>query len=67
MLSVAAVVQWVKILAVVAGGRCGGESSIPSPAQWVKGSGITASAAWIQSLAWELPYAMGVAIKRKKR
>ena len=25
------------------------------------------AAAWIQSLAWEFPYAMGMAIKRKKK
>ena len=37
--------------------------------QWVKGTGIAAAAvrvtvvAQIQSLAWELPYAMGEAIK----
>ena len=32
----------------------------------VKGPGIATAAAWIQSLSWELPYAMGVAIKNKK-
>ena len=39
---------------------------------WI-GSGIVAiavalaaAAAWIQPLAWELPYAMGVALKKKK-
>jgi len=25
-----------------------------------------AAAAWIQSLAWKLPYALGVAIKKKR-
>ena len=35
----------------------GGVGLIPSPAQWVKGSCIAAAAAWIQSLAQELPYA----------
>jgi len=41
----------------------------PWPVQWVKGSGIAttmtevATVAQIRSLAWELPYAMGVAIK----
>ena len=39
-------------------------SLIPSPAQWVKGSGAATAVAWIQSLAGELPYAMGVAIKK---
>ena len=44
----------------------------PSPTQWVKGSSIAAAMAWvtaeaqIQSLAQELPYAMGTAIKKKK-
>ena len=36
---------------------------IPGPAQWVKGSGVATAAAGIQSLAEELPYAKGVAIK----
>ena len=35
---------------------------MPSLAQWVKGSGVAAAMAWIQSLTWEPPYAMGVAI-----
>ena len=32
-----------------------------------KGSGAAAAAAWSQSLAWELPYAMGVALKGGKQ
>ena len=42
---------------------------ILSPAQWVKGSGIATAVAkvtagvHIHSLTWELPYAVGVAIK----
>ena len=46
--------------------------SIPSLAQWAKSSGITAAvgyfaaAAQIQSLAQELPYAVGAAIKFQK-
>ena len=46
---------------------------IPSPAQWVKGSGIAAALVWvtavarIQSLARELPYAKDVAKKEKKK
>ena len=38
--------------------------------QWVKGSSIATpvaqvvAGAWIQSLGWELPYAVGVAIKK---
>ena len=47
--------------------------SIPSLVQWVKGSGIGAAVSWvtaaaqIQSLAWEIPYAAGAAIKKKER
>ena len=46
---------------------------IPGLVHWVKGSGIAASiaqiaaVAWIQSLAQELPYATGVAIKIGKK
>ena len=42
-------------------------SSIPGPVQWVKGFCIAAAMvqvateAWIQSLAWEFPYAIAVA------
>ena len=38
---------------------------VPSPAlaQWVKGFGIPGATAWIHSLAGELAYAVGVAIK----
>jgi len=39
---------------------------IPSMAQWDKGSSVAAAGAWIQSLAWELPYAVGVAVKKKE-
>ena len=42
------------------------ESSIPSLAQWVKGSNVAAAVAQIQSLAWESPYATGAAIKKKR-
>ena len=41
--------------------------SISGLVQWVKGFGVTAAEACIQSLAQELPYAMGVAIKKKKK
>ena len=41
------------------------EAKVQSLAWWVKGSGIAAAVARIQSLAWELPYAMGAAIKMK--
>jgi len=37
--------------------------SIPGPEQWVKGSGGVAATAQIQSLAWELPRALGASIK----
>ena len=39
-------------------------SSIPSPVQWIEGSGIAAATAQIQTLAQERPYAVGVAIKK---
>ena len=41
------------------------EGYIPGLAQWVKGSGIAAPVARIQSLAWELPYAVGAAINNR--
>ena len=47
----------------------GGVGSIPGPAQWVKGSGIAATASWVatvvhtQSPAEQLPYAVGPALK----
>ena len=46
---------------------------IPGPAERVKGYRFAAAAAWvtvvawIQSLAGEIPYATGVAIKLKKK
>ena len=49
-------------------GRRGGTSSVRALAHWVKGSGVAAAlasfktATWLQSLAWELPCVMGVAI-----
>ena len=39
-------------------------ASIPGPVQWVKGSGVATAVARIQSLAQELPYAKGAAIKK---
>ena len=38
--------------------------SIPSPAQWVKGSDVAAAVAQIQSLAPERPYVMGAVVKK---
>ena len=40
---------------------------MPFAVQSVKGSSIAAVVAQIQSLAWELPYAVGVAVKKKKK
>ena len=46
---------------------------IPGSAQWVKGSSIAAAAAQVSAvpqikfLAQKLPYAVGVAIKKKKK
>ena len=46
---------------------------LQQPRLWVKGSGISATAAqvtaatWIQSLAQELPYATDASIKKKKK
>ena len=41
--------------------------SIPGKVQWVKGYGVGPAVAQIQSLAWELPYAVGMVIKKKKK
>ena len=38
---------------------------MPGPEQWVKASSVAAAGAPIQSLAWELPYASDVAIKKE--
>ena len=40
---------------------------IPGLVQWVKASGVAAAVAQIQSLAQELPYAVGAAIKTTKK
>ena len=48
-------------------------SLAPAPAQWVKDLALlwlwcrAAAVALIQSLAWELPHAMGEALKSKKK
>jgi len=39
--------------------------SIPIQCRWVKGFGAARAAPWVQSLAQELPYDSGVAIKRQ--
>ena len=53
-------------------GYCGGMCLIPGLVQWVKESVATAvvyvaPVAQIQSLIQELPYAVGAAIKKKKK
>ena len=59
--------QWVKNPTAVA--QVTAEAQVPSPAQWIKESGIAAAALWataavrIQALAWKFPYVMGTAIK----
>ena len=63
-LGVPVVVQWVKNLHWL------GLLPRPGPMQWVKdptrvsATAAAAAAAWIQSLAWDLPYAIGVATKK---
>ena len=54
-------VQWLKNLTAVAW--------VPSLAlhTGIKGSGTAKAAAGTQSLAWGLPYAVGAAIKEKKK
>ena len=49
----------------VGSGHCGGMGLIPGPVQWVKGAGIATAVA--QILAWKLPHASAVAIKKKKK
>ena len=56
-LGVPAVAQWVKNPTAAARVVMEVWISIPGPVQWVKGSGVAVSVAWIQSLAQELPYA----------
>ena len=59
--------QWVKNLTTVA------QVSVELKAQFVKGSSIATAVmkvtavARIQSLPWELPYAVCVAIKKRKQ
>ena len=58
-------VQWVKNPTAVALVTAEVWVPAPRPAQWVKGSGVAAAVAQIQSLAWGLPYAKSVAVKKK--
>ena len=68
MLGVPSFLLWVSIRLQLLRGT----GLIPGLVQWVKGSDIAAAAAQVaavaqlQSLARELPYAVGVAIKLKK-
>ena len=58
------VAQWVKNL--MAAAQVAAEAQVQSPA-WgsgCQGSGVATAAAWIQSLARELPYGTGAAIKK---
>ena len=64
-MGVPAGLQCIKNLECSGSGCCGGVNSIPGLVQWVKEFSIAAAAAQIQSLAQELPYAIGVAIKKK--
>ena len=65
--------QWVKNLTAATSVTARGVGSAPGLAQQVKGSGVATAASWvtavarIQFLAWELPYAVGAAIKKKKK
>ena len=54
-------VQWVKNLTAA---HCRGIDLVPGPKQWRFATAVVqvAAVAWIQFLAQELPYAMGVAI-----
>ena len=61
--SIPNVVQWVKNPTAAAGVTVEAPGSIPCLVQWVKGSVVVVAVARIPSLAWELPYAMGVAIQ----
>ena len=49
--------QWLRSL-----WKCGFD---PQPAKWVKGSGVAAATAQIQSLVQELPYATDSGLKKK--
>lgn len=62
MLGVPVAVQWVKNPTSIHEDV----GSIPGLTRWVKGSGIAAAVARIQSLAQEFSYAAGAAIKKKK-
>ena len=58
--------QWVKN-PIVAAWVTAKVSSIPSLAQWVKGSGFASAAVQVESMAQGLPSAMGGKEKRKEK
>ena len=59
-------VQWVKKLTVAA--WVAAKAWVhPLLAQWVKRSGVATAAAQIQALAWELSYAVSMAVKKKRK
>ena len=64
ILEVSTVVQWESDGS--GWGHCGGASYTPDPMHWITGYGIAAVEAWIQPLAKEFPYAVGLAIKKKE-
>ena len=63
--SISGLAQWVKLSCIAmsygVGGRCGLDPALLWLWLW------PAAVASIQPLAWELPYAMGTALKRPKR
>ena len=60
-LGVPTVVQWVKNLTAAVWVTAEVQGLLSGPARWVKGSGVAAAAARIQSLARKLP------LKKKKK
>ena len=60
-------VQWVKNPLPAAWVAAEAWVWYPAQCSGLKGSGVATAAAWIQSLAWELSYATGAAIKSSKK
>lgn len=58
--------QWTKIPCSGLGCR-GDVGLLPGAAQWGKGSSIVTAVAQTQSLAEELPYAMGAAVNKQTK
>ena len=59
--------QWVKSLTAVAWVTAEAWVQAPAGRSWLKGSSVVTAAFWTQSLAQELPYATGAAIKKNKQ